>query len=70
MSATAVIPATSGGNQLVGDRVTATTNASGYFELELVRNSTVNFQAGSAKLDGTYTVPNAASQDMITWAEN
>lgn len=43
------------------------TNANGYFEMELVQGSVVNFAIEGTDVDVTKTVPLQASQDVTTW---
>jgi hypothetical protein len=64
------VPADIDGNQLGSDEVTATTDSNGYFELELIRESVVNFTIPAVRIFGSYTVPDAASQDITTWTAN
>jgi hypothetical protein len=66
--AEAVVPATSSANQLGRKRVTTTANASGYFELELVRGASVLLSIPEAGIASTKTVPNLASQNLATWS--
>ncbi len=63
-----ITPATSSGNQLGHTQVSGITNASGYFEIELIRESTQAISTPIARLSGTYLVPDAASQDITTWS--
>lgn len=51
-----------------GDRIaTTTTDVNGFFEIELVRNTIVNFKVEAADIDIERTVPDQASQDLTTW---
>lgn len=68
ITAQEIVPAASGGYQLSDSRVSATTDALGYFELELVRGTTVKLGSATLGISGEYTVPEAASQDISTWA--
>lgn len=43
------------------------TDANGYFELELVRGTEVNFEIEDTDFDKVLTVPDQASQDVTTW---
>jgi hypothetical protein len=56
------------GNQLTTGTVEATTDATGYFELELVRNAEVVVSIQAAKYEASKTVPNLASQNLATWS--
>ena len=51
-----------------GDRtIHVQTRENGYFEIELVRGSTVRFQIEGTEYDEVKVVPDAASQDITTW---
>jgi hypothetical protein len=60
-------PQVSGGVQLSEEVVSATTNAVGYFEMDLARGASVRFSIEETGRDETLTVPSAASQDIATW---
>jgi hypothetical protein len=63
----AIVPQVASGSQQ-GDRIAHTqTDSTGYFEIELVRNSQVQLKIDIAGLDLKKTVPDAASQDLATW---
>jgi len=60
-------PAVVDGNQLTRTPITATTDASGYFSFNAPRTATGVLKSPDASLNDTYTVPDAASQDVATW---
>lgn len=67
VEAYASIPQIVGGTQ-AGKRIANTsTNAEGYFKLELTKLAEVYFKIEDTGLDVVRTVPNAASQDVATW---
>lgn len=58
-----------GGGYIIGPQIASTiTNTQGYFELELLRNATINFKIDDADVDEIKTVPDAPSQWYTTWA--
>lgn len=67
VDAYATTPQVVGGAQMGSRIAAATTDALGYFELELERGAEVRFSIEDAGLDETRTVPDAASQDLATW---
>ena len=65
----AVTPQTVSGIQK-GERIATTvTDADGWFEIELVRNTVVQFAIEGTAFDFERTVPDQASQDVTTWTE-
>jgi hypothetical protein len=68
VDANAVTPQ-AGGGYIIGPQIASTiTDASGYFELELLRNIEVNFVIADADVDVIKTVPDAPNQWYTTWA--
>lgn len=67
IKAVARVPDSANGNALSLKEATATTDASGYFELELVRESQVVLTCATLGIAATYTVPDSATQDITTW---
>jgi hypothetical protein len=67
IEARVAVPDAVGGYRLVNPKETATTDADGYFELELVRGAHVNLICTPAGIRGTFLVPASASQDFATW---
>jgi hypothetical protein len=67
ITANILTPATSDSNRLSNNQVSADTDANGFVELELIRESQVTFSTESLDMRGRYTVPDAASQDLATW---
>jgi len=67
VKAYAETPQVVGGTQ--GSEVVAqtSTDANGYFEIELMRGAVVNFTIEGTDVDVTKTVPDQASQDITTW---
>lgn len=64
----AVLPAAAGANILSTDVIEATTNASGYFSVDLPRSTAVRVTCVEAGVINVLkTTPNAASQDFSTW---
>jgi hypothetical protein len=61
-------PITAGGYQLSNVIGRTTTNALGYFEIELIQGSAVTLGIASADLLIDRIVPSLASQDVTTWA--
>lgn len=68
VEAFAVVPTTAGGYQLVENPVSDTTDATGYFELELLQGASVKIVCAEAGLDTSLTVPAASSQNITTWS--
>lgn len=59
-----------GGGYIIGPQIASTiTDASGYFELELLREIEVNFVIEDADVNIIRTVPDAPSQWFTTWPE-
>ena len=56
--------------QAAGTIVEATTDASGYFEAQLVRNAVVSVKVPSCGIDATRTVPDAVSQEFTAWEDD
>ena len=58
-----------GGGYIIGPQIASTiTNTQGYFELELLRETTINFKIDDADVNEIKTVPDAPSQWYTTWA--
>jgi hypothetical protein len=68
VTAYARTPTTAGGFQLAAAAKTTTTNATGYFELELVRGAAVELDIPAAGLYIQRIVPESESQDVSTWS--
>jgi hypothetical protein len=67
IQAFATTPQVVAGTQKGNPIASVTTDVTGFFELELVRNTEVNIVVEKAGLDIIRTVPDAASQDLTTW---
>jgi hypothetical protein len=68
IEARAEIPAVLGTYQVTDTLVTAEADATGYFELELMRGISVRVTCAAAGIDITADVPEVATQDITTWA--
>ena len=67
VEAYAVTPQTLSGIQKGDQVVTTSTDANGWFQLELVRNLVVQFTIEGTAFDFERTVPDLPSQDVTTW---
>lgn len=67
VDAYAITPQVVSGVQMAKRIASATTDAVGYFELELEKTAEVRFSIEDAGRDETLTVPNLAKQDIATW---
>jgi hypothetical protein len=66
VAASAIVPADLWGFQLAEAEVSTVTNASGYFELELVRGILARVVCDAAGLDITILIPDSDSLDLTT----